>query len=137
MARRLHDRLNAPLNALEIHPHLHIPPSHRFDPLSSLACIPNMARTTGGKKKSTPSSTKSKSSSSPSSHGKKAVTGKSTGKETYQKRVTAELKEEYPDWTGTQRRDEVKKSSGIRWTVERFVVSLPSLVFRLLALKSV
>lgn len=48
--RRLHDRLNAPLNALEIHPHLHIPPSHRFDPLSSLACIPNMARTTGGKK---------------------------------------------------------------------------------------
>ncbi|BGP69760.1 hypothetical protein NBRC10513v2_003105 [Rhodotorula toruloides] len=94
-----------------------------------------MARTTGGKKKSTPSSTKSKSSSSPSSHGKKAVTGKSTGKETYQKVsgrastlladlavtgtltgwlasygmfvVRLELKEEYPDWTGTQRRDEV------------------------------
>ncbi|BGP31366.1 hypothetical protein JCM10296v2_003130 [Rhodotorula toruloides] len=69
-----------------------------------------MARTTGGKKKSTPSSTKSKSSSSASSNGKKAVTGKSSGKETWQQfvsRVTAELKEEYPNWTGAERREEV------------------------------
>ncbi|BGP61829.1 hypothetical protein NBRC10512v2_003149 [Rhodotorula toruloides] len=69
-----------------------------------------MARTTGGKKKSTPSSTKWKSSSSPSSNGKKSRGGKSGGKETYQQfvsRVTAELKEEFPDWTGTQRREEV------------------------------
>ncbi|EMS22286.1 uncharacterized protein RHTO_01040 [Rhodotorula toruloides NP11] len=81
-----------------------------------------MARTTGGKKKSTPSSTKWKSSSSPSSNGKKSRGGKSGGKETYQQfvsRVTAELKEEFPDWTGTQRREEVKKSNEMRRTVER------------------
>ncbi|GEM08270.1 hypothetical protein Rt10032_c05g2287 [Rhodotorula toruloides] len=43
-----------------------------------------MARATGGKKKSSPSSTKSKSSSSASLNSKKSVTGKSSGKETYQ-----------------------------------------------------